>query len=242
MSVDADSNPDPDPDPNPDPTNTVCDSWDRLPFVTDVREPGTPSTTPQWNDVARNLIVANYAADGGCVDNDDGSQFYRIHHNFCVFGGHKGDFDGHSKLSYQNVHAFPVVYKPSCLNIGVQALPPAGFADGYYANRCVLSSGAEYLTINGGLQGDLPCLADNAASFAAFTHGLRLGNNSVYVPGGVATVSCGGLPGNPNRVTINSTEFQRLGYDLSTAFIGEMPSNSTIIAWARELLSMPPAS
>ena len=62
------------------------------------------------------------------------------------------------------------------------------------------------------------------------------------MPGGVATVSCGGLPGNPNRVTINSTEFQRLGYDLSTAFIGEMPSNSTIIAWARELLSMPPAS
>ena len=47
-----------------------------------------------WTEADSNFIVANYAADGGCLDNDDGSSWYKIHHNFCVFGGHKGDFDG----------------------------------------------------------------------------------------------------------------------------------------------------
>ena len=41
------------------------------------------------NDVSHNMIVANFAADGGCLDNDDGSAWYLIHDNFCVFGGHK---------------------------------------------------------------------------------------------------------------------------------------------------------
>ena len=47
-------------------------SWDRLPYWTTVRN-GTVSTIPAFNNVHRNFIVANYAADGGCLDNDDGS-------------------------------------------------------------------------------------------------------------------------------------------------------------------------
>lgn len=61
-------------------------SWDRLPYVTDVRQPGVASTLPAWNDFERNFIVSNYGADGGCFDNDDGSSFYELHHNLCVFG------------------------------------------------------------------------------------------------------------------------------------------------------------
>lgn len=37
--------------------------------------------------------VANYAADGGCLDNDDGSSYYNIHHNYCVYGGTPLTFD-----------------------------------------------------------------------------------------------------------------------------------------------------
>ena len=47
-------------------------SWDRLPYITDIRDGKTPSTIPAWNDMHHNFIVANYAADGGCLDNDDG--------------------------------------------------------------------------------------------------------------------------------------------------------------------------
>ena len=64
-------------------------SWDRLPYLTTVADGVTATTVPAMNDVHNNFIVANYAADGGCLDNDDGSAYYSIHHNFCVFGGHK---------------------------------------------------------------------------------------------------------------------------------------------------------
>ena len=64
-------------------------SWDRMPYVTLVRDGVTPSSIPAFNDVHHNMIVANYAADGGCLDNDDGSCWYKIHDNACIFGGHK---------------------------------------------------------------------------------------------------------------------------------------------------------
>ena len=62
---------------------------DRLPYITEIRDGETPSTIPAWNNMHHNFIVANYAADGGCLDNDDGSSYYDIHHNYCVYGGHK---------------------------------------------------------------------------------------------------------------------------------------------------------
>ena len=42
--------------------------WDRLPYITDIRDGQNPSTVPAMNDVGHNFIVANYAADGGCLD------------------------------------------------------------------------------------------------------------------------------------------------------------------------------
>eukprot|EP00475_Leptophrys_vorax_P015850 TRINITY_DN2221_c0_g1_i2.p1 TRINITY_DN2221_c0_g1~~TRINITY_DN2221_c0_g1_i2.p1 ORF type:complete len:721 (-),score=206.27 TRINITY_DN2221_c0_g1_i2:490-2652(-) len=53
-------------------------SWDRQPFLTDVRD-GTPSYTPAMNDIQRNFIIANYGGSQG-FDNDDGSSWYSIHH------------------------------------------------------------------------------------------------------------------------------------------------------------------
>ena len=90
-------------------------SWDRLPYVTSLRDGTTPSTVPAFNDVHHNLIVANYGADGGCLDNDDGTSYYRIHANVCFYGGHKSDFDGHSKISSANLHIHPSVYGVKCV-------------------------------------------------------------------------------------------------------------------------------
>ena len=55
---------------------SAFNSWDRLPYITTVRN-GTASTIPAFNEAHHNFIVANYAADGGCLDNDDGSSYYR---------------------------------------------------------------------------------------------------------------------------------------------------------------------
>jgi hypothetical protein len=220
--------------------------------VTDVRVKAG-STIPAMNDVHNNFIVANYAADGGCLDNDDGSSYYHIHHNFCVYGGHKGDFDGNKKISSDNIHAYPSVYGTTCLNIGAQSLPPAGYAEGYYNNKCILPvAGASYLKL-GGITGPvedsvggewpstrkhLSCLAGEKGGpeMTAFEAGLTLGNNTLYVPGGEPTITCDGW--NHFSKTVKFSAFQAKGYDLSSKVVSTLPTNDTIIGWARALLSM----
>lgn len=83
---------------------------DRVPFLTKVRT-GTPSYVPATNEIHHNFIVSDGDADGGAIDNDDGSSFYDEHHNFAVYGGAKmGNIDGHGKVTHHNVYAFPNVY------------------------------------------------------------------------------------------------------------------------------------
>ena len=170
-------------------------SWDRLPYITTVRN-GTPSTIPAFNNVHHNFIVANYAADGGCFDNDDGSSYYDIHHNFCLYGGHKSDFDGHSKISSNNLHIYPSVYGSTCVG-ELQGSVPAGYAEGYRNNICVLpAASSTYMKVN--IDG-VPCDGSNA-SISAFQAGFLSANNTVYVPGGLARVSC-------NHVSWNASEW-----------------------------------
>eukprot|EP01051_Picozoa_sp_SAG22_P031432 SAG22_NODE_12733_length_431_cov_0.939759_1_plen_77_part_00 len=60
--------------------------------------------------------------------------------------------------------------------------------------------------------------------------GHSAGNNTLYVPGGEPTISCGGI--------VKFSAFQAKGYDLSSTVVSTLPTNDTIIGWARELLSM----
>ena len=77
-------------------------TWDRQAFITTIRT-GKPSTVPAVTEIHHNFIVSDGAADGGAVDNDDGSSYYSIHHNFGVYGGAKMDnIGGHSQTVYSN--------------------------------------------------------------------------------------------------------------------------------------------
>jgi hypothetical protein len=199
-------------------------SWDRLPYITEIRDGKTPSTVPAVNNVHNNFIVANYvslsfacfetvsscssqfsrfvqAADGGCLDNDDGSSYYDIHHNYCVYGGHKQNFDGHSKRGFANVYVYPQVYGAKCVDeetqgentgtSGPHGLPPKGYAEAYTDNICILSAGAPYLSVGGAL--------DDRTDFE---DGLQLRNNTIYQAGNVKVKISG--------KTISFSEFQVL--------------------------------
>lgn len=48
-------------------------SWDRQPFVTTVAT-GKPSLVPLPNQFKHMFLVANYGANGGCMDNDVSSR------------------------------------------------------------------------------------------------------------------------------------------------------------------------
>lgn len=209
-------------------------SWDRLPYITEIRNGETPSTIPAWNNMHHNMIVANYAADGGCLDNDDGSSYYDIHHNYCVYGGHKSDFDGNSKISSFNLHVYPSVYGSKCFG-ELQYMPPKGYAEGYHDNTCILPAPAapgklpNYGTFGGFGPGGHTVCDGSAKSVATLPDSFMLGNNTVYVPGANATVTC-------NSKLINFAHFQAMGYDASTMIKGEAPNPAEITMWAKQLL------
>eukprot|EP00729_Bicosta_minor_P007089 gene7088-18000_t len=106
---------------------------DRQAFLTDVANPLAPSMTPAYNEINNNYLIANYESSM-CVDNDDGSAFYRIHDNVCAYGGHKSDFDGHHKYTYNSLDIFPK--KDACLST-MPMFSPDG-VDAYYNNTCMM--------------------------------------------------------------------------------------------------------
>lgn len=176
-------------------------SWGRQPYLTTVGTNGTRlSAEPAYSRLQNNFIVANYAANGGCFDNDDGSSWYLEQNNFCVYGGMKNDFEGSNKRSSNNVHAFPCVYGEFCLN-GINQVS-AHYAEGYWNNTCVLSrAGAYYF--------DLVQLAPSLhpAPTREELHTL-LGSNRIYAPAANVTVRW--------KATMAIEEWLKLGLDEGT--------------------------
>ena len=90
-----------------------------------------------------------------------------------------------------NIHAYPSVYGDKCLGILAQNLPPKGYHQAYLNNICILgNAGDPYLDVGGLPGGEQGCLDGTSTTKAAFEDGLLVSNNTIYVPGGVATVNC----------------------------------------------------
>ena len=92
----------------------AINTWDRQAFLTTVAT-GKPSYFPAVNTIHHNFIVSNGDADGGAIDNDDGSSYYLEHSNFCIYGGAKmANIDGHAKVYHSNINAYANVYGKTC--------------------------------------------------------------------------------------------------------------------------------
>mmetsp|Transcript_15704 Transcript_15704/g.18909 ORF Transcript_15704/g.18909 Transcript_15704/m.18909 type:complete len:390 (+) Transcript_15704:2-1171(+) len=195
-------------------------SWDRLPYITNVGDPNG-STRPAWNNMHHNLIVSNYAADGGCFDNDDGSSYYEMHHNFCVFGGHKGDFDGHSKYSHHTVYIYPVSYFKACFSMDIQNIPPKGYGETYSNNICILQdAGGMYLHF-----------ASVELDDPSIDVGIHMGNNSLYVPGGAESAT---VVGQSSQMSF--ADWAKAGHDTTTKANGTMPTVEEMMSWGQSIL------
>lgn len=189
-----------------------------MPFATTLRDGKTLSAIPAYIVAEHNFIVANYAADGGCLDNDDGSSWYQIHHNFCLYGGHKSDFDGHSKQSFNNLHVYPQVYGPRCFAI-LQAFPAPGFQEEYFNNTCILANAGEPVVT-------VPTVGNlNSATFAQM---IVLANNTIFTPDG------DNAPG--PKGFANYAAFIAAGFDQGTVLRSDMPDAKAIIAMGAALV------
>mmetsp|Transcript_50416 Transcript_50416/g.74769 ORF Transcript_50416/g.74769 Transcript_50416/m.74769 type:complete len:882 (+) Transcript_50416:102-2747(+) len=116
-------------------------SWDRQPFLTSLGGDGdgdgglTPPSSMHmmWREIHHNFFVDNYSPQEN-VDNDDGSAYFKTHHNVLVYGlrGMKNDFGGHDNRHFNNLYAY--VYHG--LNVCKQ-LP--GHEDYFYSNKVVMT-------------------------------------------------------------------------------------------------------
>ena len=169
----------------------AINTWDRVPFLTTVRN-GTPSYVPAVTTIHHNFLVSDGDADGGAIDNDDGSSWYLEHHNFAVYGGAKmGNIDGHAKVTHSNIYAFPNVYGKNCFWNWPGWFPLPGFEETFYDNACIMDAGQSYITLPGpgnhgaGTHGvSKGCDFLDPSSIKVHTHG-----NKVYGPNGDVLVS-----------------------------------------------------
>jgi len=195
-------------------------SWDRLPYLTTIGDGTNPSLNPAFNEIDHNFFICNYGSNM-CIDNDDGSSYYLLHDNFEVYGGHKSDFGGHDKFTYNSINAYSKVYTDGrCCDIETQ--PPnfiPTYVDAYYNNTCIQSPATTYITHSG-------CDSNNPdPTTLSITH-----DNRVYNAFGVASIACG------DRV-FTEAQWQALGFDLGTTAY-PLPADQDIINWAKQLLLM----
>jgi len=206
--------------------HSSINSWSRMPYVTMVRDGITPSAIPAYTNFTRNFIVNNYAADGGCVDWDDGSNNFIMNDNACMFGGTKSDFDGHSTQSFNNLHLYSSIYGDRCLAIMAQILPLPGFGSSYVNNTCVLVPNAQCI--------DLGQSSNNFPSVDEFKQRVIFGNNTIYNTLGDACAASGG-------VWKTFKDFQDGGWESGapSTVISTLPSAETMIGWVKEKLEAP---
>jgi len=202
-------------------------SWDRQPFWTDV--PGEATLTPLYNRLHHNFFIANFESSM-CVDNDDGSAYYLIHDNVCHGGGHKSDFAGHSKSTFNSLQIAPK--KDDCIKV-----QPSNDVcpEGYYNNSCVMlgvsgsaSQAPTYAYVNG---------CDGAGNVVDAKALPTMHSNRIYNPSGAVRVACALLAPPWNTTSITLKAFQNQGYEVGTT-VATTPADEDIIALAKGILLM----
>eukprot|EP00051_Salpingoeca_urceolata_P027355 m.481138 g.481138 ORF g.481138 m.481138 type:complete len:908 (+) comp22057_c0_seq1:176-2899(+) len=197
----------------------AINTWDRQAFLTTVAT-GEPSLTPAYTHIFRNFVVANFAADGGCIDNDDGSSYYDEYENFCVYGGFKaGNFQGHAKKHHGNINAYSFVYGTTCFWNWPGGFPEPAFQEEYYNNTCILGQGQNYIYMSGAQY----CNYTNKSSVLVEASG-----NTVIAPSKSSfVIGCG--------QNLSFVDWMNLGLDKGST-IQDAISNSAVMNLGRKLL------
>ena len=116
-------------------------SWDRQPYITELREAGVGSVIPLPRRIHHNFMIGNYNALFN-VDTDDGSSYYDVHHNFLVSAGEglKSICGAHNMQHHHNIYAY---IWGSCWQVSGGAPGTAawtggsGFNDSFFNNTCI---------------------------------------------------------------------------------------------------------
>ena len=206
-------------------------SWDRLPYVTTVRN-GTPSLIQAQSNITRNFFINNYHSTWP-IDHDDGSCYYYDTYNYLIYGGYK-NYLGHSKTVKYNTYIYPdalhemyegnvgdfLHHYPFCAtHDGASTTDlPSGWGEVWLNNTCVIGNPNVYqfgtCTPTGNNTGLIPFTA----------------NNTFYAPNEYIYITCG-------KEELLLFEFQSLGYDIGSE-VYDPVDYDTIVDWGRKLLGL----
>uniref|UniRef100_A0A7S2S791 Right handed beta helix domain-containing protein n=1 Tax=Mucochytrium quahogii TaxID=96639 RepID=A0A7S2S791_9STRA len=185
-------------------------SWDRQIFFTDLA--GFKSLP---TEISRNFIIANYGGSQG-VDNDDGSAWYNIHHNFFYGEGLKQDYGGHDSVYDSNLNVVHKYDGQNCVNTWAFI---SNHSHVFSNNKCIVLYTGELGQLSGcqKSKGQEPTI---------------LLKNEYYTPDASAWIKCDGKP-------INLTTLQRAPFNLEKdSSVSKIPEDEVILNWARQNLLM----
>jgi len=188
-------------------------SWDRQPFITTILN-GTPTAQMAWREIYRNIIVANYGGKKE-VDNDDGSLFYSIHHNFMAYGWAQ-KFKCGGIYSYNNIKAF--IDFGGKFDAGCTTGPDAFFPNLWHNDTMIhMGSGNfDYRSCWG---------TDDAGHDWDKT---QVQNNTIYMKSAQVhpMISCA-------KDTVPLSDFQAEGKEPGTKEFASHPETDVILQWSR---------
>ena len=205
-------------------------SWDRVPYITTVKDGHTPSLDPATSNITRNFFINNYHSTWP-IDHDDGSCYYYDTFNYLVYGGYK-NFLGHSKTVMYNVYVYPdanihtptdgysFLSKPFCANHDGASKGdlPSGWGEVWANNTCIIGNPDIYgfgtCNPTGDVKGLIP-----------LTY-----NNTFYAPNKDIHIHCGSQ-------YLSLEQFQSMGYDKGSV-VNDVVDTETIIGWGKQLLNI----
>lgn len=166
--------------------------------------------------------MGNYGAVN-CVDNDDGSALYNIHDSVAYGGGHKSDFGGYDKKTYNELQIYARVYAPQCFSVSTTGGPE--HPEGYYNNTCIIDPSVQTPTVYNLQYSIDPTNATN--------NDFRTNGNAIVADGGAdgAKVKIGSK-------TVSFSDWLAMGLDDGTTITSKQPSNDEIEAMARAKLGL----
>ena len=201
-------------------------SWDRQPYLTEVRN-GIPSLIQAQSNMTRNFFINNYHSTWP-IDHDDGSCYYYDTYNYLIYGGYK-NYLGHTKIVKYNVYVYPDAKVPSkgyltfpyCANSDGASTTdlPSGWSEVWVNNTCIIGNPNIYAfgscTTTGSNKGLIPFTA----------------NNTIYAPNKYIYIKCG------QHEELTLLEFQKMGYDIGSQ-VFDLVDNNTVVDWGRKLLGI----
>ena len=203
-------------------------SWDRQPYLTEVRDGSTPSLIPAPSNITRNFFINNYHSTWP-IDHDDGSCYYYDTNNFLVYGGYK-NYLGHTKIVQENVYVYPdashsidgedfqaFFSEPFCANSdgATTGQYASGWGEVWSNNTCIIGNPNVYEFGS--------CDVKNLMGLVPLT-----ANNHFFAPNATIYISCSGQH-------LSLLDWQALGYDLGST-VSNPVGTDTIVNWAHQVL------